>query len=97
MVIIKPNLGDGHEQITHATQGDAKHKPKRVTVGFKIDEETYNLGLELFPLRGELAAVIRDIFMDEVLALKNNPERLETIRAKYMENLKVRRSKDKVP
>jgi hypothetical protein len=92
MAFINQNLG--FEQSGNAeavSQSIAKQKPKRITVGFKIDLETYALGLELFPLRGELASFIRDLFLEHIDVLKENPERLAALHQRYLDNLNVRR------
>jgi hypothetical protein len=94
MAFINQELDFEDNENAAAAQSDAKQKPKRltVTVGFKIDVETHARGLELFPLRGELASVIRDIFLEQVLALKDDPERLAALHQRYLDNLKVRRN-----
>jgi hypothetical protein len=95
MTTFNPSdLGNSEMKVERPSQQQKVKRPKRISVGFKIDEDTYNLGLEMFPLRGELTAVIRDIFLEDILGrLKDDPEKLAAIRQKYMENLKVRRGK----
>jgi hypothetical protein len=95
MAFINQSLGfEQDENAKAVTQSVTPRKPKRltVTVGFKIDADTHARGLELFPLRGELASVIRDIFLEQILALKDDPERLAVLHQKYLDNLKVQRN-----
>jgi hypothetical protein len=93
MTTFNPNLGDSEMKVEQQSSQQKAKQPKRISVGFKIDEETYARALELFPLRGELTAVIRDIFLEDVLGLEDKPEKLEAMHQKYMETLKVRRRK----